>query len=136
MPTVTPDPASAHQPTSTGLAPNVAGLLSYVLGPITGIVFLVLEKENRFVRFHAAQSVAVGVALIIASILLTVLSTILAFIPILGWIIAAIAGLGFSLLTFVLWLLLMYKAFQGEEWEVPVVGKYARQYVARETPVV
>lgn len=134
MPIDTPDPARA-QSTSTGLAPNVAGLLSYVLGPITGILFLVLEKENRFVRFHAAQSVAVGVALIIASIVLTVLSTVLAFIPILGWIIATIAGLGFSLLTFVLWLVLMYKAFQGEEWEAPVVGKYARQYVTPAAPL-
>ena len=134
MPIDTPDPARA-QSTSTGLATNVAGLLSYVLGPITGILFLVLEKENRFVRFHAAQSVAVGVALIIASIVLTVLSTVLAFIPILGWIIATIAGLGFSLLTFVLWLVLMYKAFQGEEWEAPIVGKYARQYVTPAAPL-
>jgi len=136
MPTVTPDPTGAHQPTSTGLAQNVAGLLSYVLGPITGIAFLVLEKENRFVRFHAAQSVAVGVALIVASIVLSVLTSILAFIPILGWLIAFVAGVGFSLLTFALWLLLMYKAFQGEEWEVPLVGKYARQYVTPATPVV
>ena len=46
--------------TSTGLAPHVAGALAYVLGPITGVVFLVIEKDNRFVRFHAAQSIAVS----------------------------------------------------------------------------
>ena len=136
MPIDSQDPVVGPQTTSTGLAPSVAGLLSYVLGPITGILFLVLEKENRFVRFHAAQSVAVGVALVIPSILLTVLSTILAFIPILGWIVAALAGLGFSLLTFILWLLLMYRAFQGDEWEAPIVGKYARQYARPATPVV
>ncbi len=45
---------------STGLAPNVAAALSYILGPITGVLFLVLEKENRFVRFHAAQSITVA----------------------------------------------------------------------------
>jgi uncharacterized membrane protein len=125
---------SANEPTSTGLAPNVAAALSYVLGPLTGILFIVLEKENRFVRFHAAQSIAVGVAMIIGSIVLSVLSTILAFIPILGWIIAFFAGLGFALLTFVLWIVLMVRAFQGKEWEVPLVGKYARQYAMPSAP--
>lgn len=115
--------------TETGLAPNAAGALSYVLGPLTGVLFLVLEKENRFVRFHAAQSVAVGVAMIAVSILLSIVSSILAFIPVLGWIIALLAGLGFALLTFVLWVALMLRAFQGKEWEVPGIGKYARQYV-------
>jgi uncharacterized membrane protein len=52
--------ADASTGTSTGLAANVAGLLTYILGPITGVLFLVLEKENRFVRFHAMQSVVVG----------------------------------------------------------------------------
>ena len=123
-----------EQPTSTGLAPNVAAALSYVLGLITGIFFLVMEKENRYVRFHAAQSIAVSVAMIVASILLSVLSSILAIIPVLGWIVALLAGLGFSLFTFVLWIMLMVRAFQGQEWELPVVGKYARQYATPPAP--
>ena len=121
-----------HEPTSTGLAPNVAAALSYVLGPLTGILFLVLEKENRFVRFHAAQSVAVGVAMIVLSIGLSVLSAVLAVVPILGWIIALLAGLMFALATFVLWVMLMLRAFQGRDWTVPIVGKYARQYASPE----
>jgi len=121
-------PVVTHEPTSTGLAPNVAGALSYVLGPLTGILFLVLEKENRFVRFHAVQSIAVGLLLVVLSIAFSILSAMLAIVPILGWIIAIVAGLGFALVTFVLWVMLMLRAFRGREWEVPVVGRYARQY--------
>jgi uncharacterized membrane protein len=113
--------------TSTGLAPNVAGALAYVLGPITGVLFLVLEKENRFVRFHAAQSITVGIALIALSIALSILSTVLAFIPVLGWIVAILLSLGLGLFSFVLWIMLMWRAWQGREWEVPVAGSFARR---------
>lgn len=119
------DPTAA-QVTSTGLAANLAGALAYLLGPITGIAFLVLEKENRFVRFHAAQSIAVGILLIVASIALSILSGILAVVPVLGWIAALLAGLAFGLLTFVLWVMLMWRAWNGREWEVPVAGGIAR----------
>lgn len=103
-----------------GLAPNIAGALCYLGGFITGIVFLLVEKENRFVRFHAMQSIVVSVALIVVSI-------ILGFIPILGWAV----GLLLNLAGIVLWVMLMIKAFQGEEWEVPFVGKIAREQIAR-----
>jgi len=113
--------------TSTGLAPNLAAALSYFLGPITGIAFYVLEKENRFVRFHAAQSIMVGVVLIGLYIALSIVSTVLAFIPVLGWIVAVLLSLGIGIGSFVLWLLLMWKAFNGVEWEAPIAGKMARK---------
>lgn len=115
---------------STGLAPNIGGLLAYILGPITGVLFLVLEKEDRFVRFHAMQSVVVGVALIAVSIAFSIFSSVLAFIPVLGWIVALVAGLGLAVVSFGLWILLMVRAFQGREWQVPLVGAYARRFVA------
>jgi uncharacterized membrane protein len=121
-------------PGSSGLAPNVAGALAYLLGPITGILFLVIEKENRFVRFHAAQSIVVGVAMVLLYIVLTVLSTILAVIPILGWIIGLLLTLIVGLGSFVLWLLLMYQAFQGREWQLPVLAPYARRMISSPTP--
>ncbi|HEU5173367.1 MAG TPA: DUF4870 domain-containing protein [Gemmatimonadaceae bacterium] len=121
-----PTETTAAPVTSTGLAANLAGALAYLLGPITGIAFLVLEKENRFVRFHAAQSIAVGILLIVASIALSILSGILAVVPVLGWIAALLAGLAFGLLTFVLWVMLMWRAWNGREWEVPVAGGIAR----------
>jgi uncharacterized membrane protein len=121
---------------TTGLAPNVAGALSYLLGPITGVLFLVLEKENRFVRFHAAQSIGVGLVMFAANIVLTVFNSILFRIPILGFIVGSILTLGVGLASFVLWLYLMYRAWQGDEWEVPVIGAQVRSYLAGGTAVV
>lgn len=121
--------------TSVGIAPNVAGALAYVLGPITGVAFYLLEKDSRFVRYHAAQSITVGVALIALSIALSILSTVLAFVPVLGWIVALLLSLGLGVLGFVLWLMLMWKAYNGAEWEAPVAGPMARKLVPR-LPVV
>lgn len=98
----------------TGLKKETAGALSYVLGPITGVIFLVLEK-NSYVRFHAMQSIVVFVGLF-------VLQSIFAFTIILAVLVPLL-----SIIGFVLWLLLIYKAWQGEEWEVPFLGKFARQ---------
>ena len=112
---------------STGLQPNVAGALSYLLGIITGVLFLVIEKENRFVRFHAAQSIVISIAMIALSIALSILGSVLAFIPVLGWIVALLLSLVLGFGSFVLWLFLMWQAFQGKEWEAPIVGAYARR---------
>ena len=101
---------------STGLDPNLAGLLCYLLGLITGIVFLIIEKENRFVRFHAFQSLAVFGALF-------VLSLIAGFIPVIGRLISILlAPVGL-----ILWILLMVKAYQGERYKLPVVGDWAEE---------
>jgi uncharacterized membrane protein len=120
-------------PQSTGLAPNVAGALSYVLGPVTGVLFLILERESRFVRFHAAQSVVVGVAWIVFSVVLNVVIAMLSAIPVLGWLVAVLAiflwaGIGLGALGF--WLFLMFRAYQGDEWEVPYLAAYARRLAA------
>ncbi len=113
--------------TSTGLAPNVAGALAYVFGPITGLIFLVLEKENRFVRFHASQAVTTGVLIIGLSIALGLLSTMLAFVPVLGWLVAIALNLAMGLGSLILWLTLMWRAYRGEQWEVPIAGPLARR---------
>ena len=120
----------AEQQSSTGLPANVAAALAYVLGPLTGLLFLVLEKDSRYVRYHAAHSVAVGVAVFVVGIALAVLSSILAIVPVLGWIIAILANLVFALATFALWIYLIVQAIRGNEVEMPIVGKYARQYVS------
>jgi uncharacterized membrane protein len=103
---------------STGLPKNTAGALSYVLGPVTGIVFLVLEKDS-FVRFHAMQSIVVFVSLFVLQVLLGLTVILAVVVPLV------------SILSFVLWLLLIYKAWQGEEWEVPMLGVYARRFVKK-----
>lgn len=116
-------------PSSSGLAPNVAGALAYLLGPITGIIFLVIEKENRFVRFHAMQSTLLCVAWIILGIALSILSAVLAVVPVLGLIVGLLLSVGLGLVGFVLWLLLMYKAYQGKEWSLPIVGPQSRRLI-------
>lgn len=103
---------------ATGLKKNTAGALSYVLGPVTGVIFLVLEKDP-FVRFHAMQS-------IVLSILFMVIPWILGFTIILAILVPLV-----SILGIILWLLCIYKAWMGEEWEVPVIGKLARKLVAK-----
>lgn len=107
-----------NSPTGSGLQPNVAGLLCYLGGWITGIIFLVIEKENKFVRFHAVQSIIVfGVY--------TVLAIILGFIPIVGWIL----GIVFGIIFFILWIVLMMKAYNGQLYKLPIVGNIAENQV-------
>lgn len=101
---------------STGLNENVAGLLCYVLGWITGLVFLLVEKDSAFVKFHAMQSLMTFLAL-------GILSAVLSFIPYIGAIIGGIIGL----ITIVLWIVLMIKAYQGERWKVPIIGDFAER---------
>jgi uncharacterized membrane protein len=112
---------------STGLTPNVAGALAYLLGPITGILFFLLEKENRFVRYHAAQSITLGLLWIAFSVLFSVLSGMLVMVPVLGWLVALLLSVVFGLGGFFLWLFLMWRAFQGREWESPIAGPMARK---------
>jgi uncharacterized membrane protein len=102
--------------TSLGMEQNIEGLLCYVLGWITGIIFLLLEKENKFVRFHAIQSIVVFGAI-------TVVDLILSFIPVIGWILIYILGA----LTFILWIVLMVKAYQGQMYKLPVAGDIAEK---------
>jgi uncharacterized membrane protein len=122
-----PGDSSASGPTATGLPANVAGALAYVLGPITGIIFYVLEKDNRFVRFHAAQAIAVSIVLFVISIALGIVGMVIGAVPLIGWLVAMLLSFGVSIVSFVLWLLLMWQAFQGKEWEVPFAGTFARR---------
>ena len=110
--------------TSTGLEENIAGLLSYVLGWITGIIFLLIEKENKFVRFHAMQSIVTFGALTVISIVLS----ILAIIPYIG-IVFSIIGWLIGVLGFILWIVLMIKAYQGAMYKVPWAGNMAEKWV-------
>jgi len=101
--------------TSTGLDANLAAALSYLVGFVTGVIFLVMEKENRFVRFHAMQSTLVFAGIVALDILLQI-------VPIVGALVVVFLVIPASA---ILWLLLMFKAYQGEEFRLPVVGPIA-----------
>jgi uncharacterized membrane protein len=123
-----PVPGPSNTPAqSGGLTPNLAAALSYLLMPLTGIVFLVVEKTNAFVRFHAMQSTVLGVAWIVFWIGLTILTSL---VPVLGWIVGFLISIVLWLGGFILWLLLMWNAYQGKEWELPVVGPFARKQLS------
>ncbi|MDD5038897.1 MAG: DUF4870 domain-containing protein [Dehalococcoidales bacterium] len=102
--------------TASGLQENLAGLLCYVLGWITGVVFLIIEKDNKFVRFHAVQSIIVFGAY-------TILVYVLSWIPIIGAILNWILGVT----ALILWIILMIKAYQGQMYKLPVAGDIAEK---------
>ena len=107
---------SEKKNTSTGLEDNIVGLLCYLVWPITGIIFLILEKENKFIRFHALQSIITIVAL-------TIINFVLSFIPLIGWMLSPLVWL----LGVALWVVLMVKAYQNETFKLPVIGDICEQ---------
>lgn len=129
---VTAGPAATAAPNSavvasSGLTSNVAAALAYILGLITGIVFLVLEpyKRDRFVRFHAMQSILFCVAAIVFSIAWSILVDILVSIS--AWTAVALTPIGLiiSLAFFLFWLFLMYQAYSNREFRIPIIGAIA-----------
>ncbi len=109
----------------TGLTPNIAALLCYICGPITGIIFLLIEKENKDVKFHAWQSVSFGVAYIVLLIALEIVAAIMGMIAsVLGIMIGFLVPI-LMLAAFILWIVCMVKAYQGERWRIPLIGDFA-----------
>lgn len=102
--------------TSLGMKPNLAALLSYLVGVITGIIFFLMEKQNKFVRFHAMQSILTFGFFFVLQIALTV-------IPVVGWSLIPLV----SIVQLVLWVILMVKAYQGEHFKLPIVGDMAEK---------
>lgn len=99
---------------------NLMAAASYLLGFVTGIIMLLVEKQSNFVRFHAMQSTLLFGGVFVANIAL-------GFIPILGWLV----GLFLSFAAFILWIVCMWKAFQGEMYKVPYFGDLAEKQLAK-----
>jgi uncharacterized membrane protein len=123
--------APAESPTA-GMDENVAGLLCYIFGWVSGLIFLLIDKRP-FVKFHAAQSIAlniamfaVWVALIIVGFVLTMITAMLHFpIGIFSVFLTPLIGIGF----FVLWIFLMYKAYNHEKYKLPIIGNMVENMV-------
>lgn len=122
-----PRPGPSGPPPGSGLTPNLAGALAYLLGALTGILFLIIDRDRPFIRFHAVQSILLSVAGFALALVIGILSLVLGAIPVIGWLVSVLLSLGLWIGAFVLWVYLMYRAYRGDEWEVPVVGPYARQ---------
>ena len=106
--------------TVLGVTENLEGLLCYALGWVSGLVFLLLEQKNTFVRFHALQSLVTFLAFFI-------LSAVIGFIPVLG----ILVGLVLWPLGVVLWIVLMVKAYKGERYKLPMVGDFVEKQLAK-----
>ena len=105
---------------STGLDSKIGGLLCYLLGLVTGVVFLVIEKQNADIRFHAYQSTATFGGLF-------VLSVVAGFVPVIGGLVQMVLGP----ITLILWIVLMVKAYQGQKFKLPVVGDIAEDWAGK-----
>ena len=116
--------------TSTGMQANVAALVSYAAGWITGLIFFLLEKDNKFVRFHALQSIIVFGALSVLGIVLSVFFQFFIMIHLyfMFQFLALISKL-LWLAALILWIILMIKAYQGERFKLPIVGDIAEKNI-------
>ena len=117
-------PPAGATATSGGLDDNVAGALAYVT-IIPAIVFLVLEPFNRkrFVRFHSFQCIFFAIAWTV----LWIIVSIIGHIPFLGWMAAVLLVPIISLAGFIIWLILVLKAYQGQMFKLPVIGDMAEK---------
>lgn len=114
-----PASSAADFPTA-GIEENVAGLLSYFVGGVTGLIFLLIDKRP-FVKFHAAQSIAVSICIFPIWIALWIFWFIIAHIPIIGLLGLVIFPI-FGLAVFATWIFLMYKAYSHEKFKLPIIG--------------
>ncbi len=110
--------------TGTGMQENLAGLLAYVLGWLTGLIFFLIDKRP-FVRFHAMQSIITFGALNVLQWLLVWSGWFGGFI---GWAFVGLLGTLIWLLTLVCWILCMVKAYQGQRFKLPIVGDLAENF--------
>jgi uncharacterized membrane protein len=106
-----------------GMQPNIEAGLSYVFGWVTGLIFFLVEKQNRFVRFHAMQSILFFGGLTVIQIILGVIRDF----PFLGFF-AYLVGVAVGIIGLVGYIVLLINAFQGRYFKLPIVGDYAEKY--------
>jgi len=114
--------------TESGLEPNVAGAVAYLFGFVTGVAMLLIDGDNEFVRFHAIQSIAFNVVVVAIYVVLTFATIFLSFLPVVGDLFSFLVGLFYpvvGLMTFCAWAFLLYKAYEGERFALPLIGSLA-----------
>jgi uncharacterized membrane protein len=111
------------------MADNMAAALCYLLSVITGILFLVLEpyNKNRTIRFHAFQAIFFWIACVAVFIVAGILSVTVGAIPVIGWIFSVLLQFALGIGFFIVWLMLMYKAYNNERWVLPIIGPLAEK---------
>jgi uncharacterized membrane protein len=133
-----PPPVQTNK-SSTGLDENIAALLSYVLGWVGGLVFFLIEKDSRLVRFHAMQSILLNVLAGVVAIVVWVVWMVFFLIgsaigDIVGGLISIIGTLlwlVFFLGIAIAWIMCLVKAFQSQYWKLPIIGNFAEKFSAK-----
>lgn len=131
-----PPVQTAPAKSSTGLDENVAALLSYIFGWISGLIFFLIEKDSRLVRFHAMQSLLLNVLVIIIAIVIWVITVVLVLvgsqvsgiISTLVSLVATLAWIVFWLAILIAWIFCLIKAFQSQYFKLPVIGNFAEKF--------
>ena len=123
---------------STGLDENIAALLSYIFGWVSGLIFFLIEKDSRLVRFHAMQSILFNVLIAVLGIVLWIVTFILVLIGtqlpgFLGTILSLLVTLVwivYSIGLLIAWIMCLIKAFQGQYFKLPIIGNFAEKFSA------
>ena len=121
---------------STGMEENVAALLSYIFTWVSGLVFFLIEKDSRLVRFHAMQAILLGATAAVLGIVLWVAWAVLAIVlAMMSEVLASLVGIVVGLLIFVFyiailiaWIMCMVKAYGKQYFKLPVLGNFAEKF--------
>ena len=136
---VSSQPPAQVGKSSTGLDENVAALLSYIFGWVSGLIFFLIEKDSRLVRFHAMQSILLNVLVVVIVIALMILFSVLLLI---SSQISGIVSTLFSLLATLVWfvfgigsllavIMCLVKAYQRQYFKLPFIGNFAEKFSAK-----
>jgi uncharacterized membrane protein len=122
-----PPPVAVAPVATVAMTDNLAGALCYLVGFITGILFLVLApyNQNRTIRFHAFQSIFLNIAWFAVYIVATIISIAFRVIPFLGVFVSIVLHLALFLAGVIIWFYLMFKTYNGEKIVLPIVGPFA-----------
>lgn len=130
-------PPGQIEKSSTGLDANLAALLCYVFGWVSGLVFFLIEKESRLVRFHAMQAILFNVLIAVIAIVLWIVTFILILIgsqlpDIMGTLLGLVVSLiwlVFSVGLLIAWVMCLIRAYQYQYFKLPVIGNMAEKIV-------
>ncbi len=124
---------------STGLEENVAALLSYIFGWLSGLIFFLIEKDSRLVRFHAMQSILLNALVVVAAIALWVVmfiflliaSQISGLLSPLITLLATLIWVVFGIGLLIAWIMCLIKAYQSQFYKLPVIGNFAEKFSSK-----
>mgnify|MGYP003288735490 CR=1 FL=1 len=131
-----PPVQTAPAKSSTGLDENVAALLSYIFGWLSGLIFFLIEKDSRLVRFHAMQSLLLNVLVIIVGIVIWVVTVVMwlistqiaGFVSALVSLVATLVWVVFCIAILVAVIMCLIKAFQNQYFKLPIIGNFAEKF--------